>query len=113
MILVFRRLNKAISGLSDMQKRFFFFPFCFAKERKNYKKSLCLSLLNVGPIRKYCPMLILFFPLMFLQPGIWDELVQTIKNVAAVLTAKEKLTDGIQLHNLTYSFQVRLEVPEC
>lgn len=58
-------------------------------------------------------MLILFFPLMFLQPVIWDELVQTIKNVAAVLTAKEKLTDGIQLHNLTYGFQVRLEVPEC
>lgn len=50
---------------------------------------------------------------MFLQPVIWDELVQTVKNVADVLTAKEKLTDGIQLHNLTYSFQVRLEVPEC
>lgn len=50
---------------------------------------------------------------MFLQSVIWDELVQTVKNVADVLTAKEKLTDGIQLHNLTYSFQVRLEVPEC
>lgn len=112
MILVFQRLNKAISGLSDMQKRIFFF-ILFCKRKKNYKKSLSLSLLNVGPIRKHCPMLILFFPLMFLQPGIWDELVQTIKNVAAVLTAKEKLTDGIQLHNLTYSFQVRLEVPEC
>lgn len=81
------------------------------KKRSHTKQFLCLF--NVGTIRKYCPVLILFFPLMFLQSVIWDELVQTVKNVADVLTAKEKLTDGIQLHNLTYSFQVRLEVPEC
>jgi len=37
-----------------------FFLFCFAKEKKIFKKSLGLSLLNVGLIGKHCPVLILF-----------------------------------------------------
>lgn len=57
--------------------------------------------------------MLIHFSLMCLQAGRWDELVQTIKNVVAVLTAKEKLTDGIQLHNVTYGFRLGLEVSEC